>query len=102
MGFISHIVMVHSILKYSGIFPQVEDVQEAIKLVSRFRIKSEIIGSWLYCFTNPLIGCQLEAVGFWYSIKHCAYVYSGNKKECFADDETLDEIRVRLGSRLIN
>ena len=102
MNTIKHFIKIHSIFRYANLFPIVEDVQGAIKLVSRFRIKSEIIGSWLYCFTNPLIGCQLEAVGFWYSFKHCAYVYSGNQKECFADDETLDEIRTRLGSCLVN
>ena len=83
--------------------------------VMRFHIKSELIGQWIYCFTTPLIGYQLEAIGFWYSFKHCAYIYSGTPKENIADDETLapqpspkgegsplDEIRARLGNQLIN
>ena len=98
MSFIHHFIMIHSAMKYSGMFPKVQSVQEAITLVSSFRIKSELIGGWLYCFTNPIIGCQLEALGFWYSYKHEAFVYSGYPKEAFADDETLDEIRKRLGS----
>jgi hypothetical protein len=80
-------------------FPPVADLQEALALVTRFFIKAEIIGSWLYCFTSPLIGCQLENIGFWYSVSHCAYVFSGNEKEGFPDGETLEEIRARLGSR---
>jgi hypothetical protein len=45
-----------------------------------------------------MIGIQLEAIGFWYSFKHEAYVFSGHPKDGIADDETLDEIRTRLGS----
>ena len=102
MKIMEHYILLHSVLKYAGMFPIARDVQEVSNLVTRFRIKSEFIGGWLYCFTTQLIGYQLEAIGFWYSFKHCAYVYSGNPKESIADDETLDEIRVRLGSRLVN
>jgi hypothetical protein len=76
-------------------------MQEAIKLVMRQHIKSEIIGGWLYCFTNQLIGVQLIAAGFWYSFKHGAYVYSGYLKEIYADEESLEEIRERLGSQKV-
>jgi hypothetical protein len=72
--------------------------KEAVSLAMQNRIKAEIIGKWLYCFTTPMIGAQLQAAGFWYSFKHCAYVYSGHPKEGPADDETLDEIRARLGT----
>ena len=101
MTFIRHFIMVHSVIKYAGMFPIAGDIQEALNLVTRYRIKSEIIGSWLYCFTNQLIGYQLEAIGFWYSFKHNAYVFSGTSKELPAGDESLDEIRARLGSRRI-
>jgi hypothetical protein len=76
-------------------------MQEAIKLVMRQHIQSEIIGEWLYCFTNQLIGVQLMAAGFWYSFKHEAYVYSGCPKEDYADEESLDEIRARLGRQKV-
>ena len=101
MFFIHHFILIHSVLKYHGLFPRVCNVQEAVKLVSRFHIKSELIGNWLYCFTTPLLGYQLESIGFWYSFKHCAYIYSGYQKEYFATDETLDEIRQRLGSCIL-
>ena len=102
MNYCKHFLMLHSFLKYAGMFQIVEGTQEAVKLALRFRIKSEYIGGWLYCFTSPLIGYQLEAIGFWYSFKHNAYIYSGNPKDGVADDETLEEIRSRLGSYRIN
>jgi hypothetical protein len=82
-------------------FSSVANFKEALALVIRYHIKAEIIGYWLYCFTSPLIGFQLETIGFWYSFKHNAYVFSGTEKEGPADDETLDEIRARLGSQLV-
>ena len=93
-----HYIKIHSVYKYAGMFPSVADIQEAIALVMRYHIKSEIIGGWLYCFTSPLVGIQLKSIGFWYSFKHCAYVYSGTPKKYPSDDETLNEIRARLGS----
>jgi hypothetical protein len=98
MSIIQHYIFIHSVFKYAGRFDTVSSFKEATELAIHNRIKSELIGHWLYCFTTPLIGAQLEAIGFWYSYKHDAYVYSGNPKEGFADDESLDEIRARLGS----
>jgi len=85
-------------MRYTKQFEAVKDKQDIINIVTQLRIKSEFIGSWLYCFTNDLIGVQLLTIGFWYSIKHHAYIYSGTEKEGLADDESLDEIRARLGS----
>jgi hypothetical protein len=99
MPWLQHFISIHSVVKYAGMFHPVATKQEALALVMRYHIKSEIIGDWLYCFTTSLIGFQLECIGFWYSFKHFAYVFSGYPKEGFADDETLDEIRARLGSR---
>jgi hypothetical protein len=99
---LKHFIKIHSVYKYAGMFPPVADIQEALALVIRFYIKAEIIGNWLYCFTSPLIGCQLVNIGFWYSASHGAYVYSGDEKEGFPDGETLDEIRARLGNRRVN
>ena len=101
MSIIQHHIKIHSFYKYAGRFNNVEGFDEAINLVLSNRIKAEIIGQWIYCFTTALIGFQLEAIGFWFSFKHSAYVYSGFPKENIADDETLDEIRARLGSQII-
>jgi len=94
-----HYIKVHSVIKYASMFPPVAHIQEAIILVIRYHIKAVIIGQWLYCFTNPLIGIQLEAAGFWYSFKHSAYIYSGTPKEYPAGLENLEEIKSRLGSQ---
>jgi len=102
MNFIQHYIKLHSVLKYTGVFPPVESYQEAASLAVHFRLKTEIIGTWLYCFTTELIGYQLQSIGFWYSYKHLAYVYSGKPKDGIADDESLDEIRARFGSQKIN
>ena len=97
MGIIAHFILLHSVYKYAGDFASVENFNEALNLVVEKSIKAEIIGHWLYCFTTPLIGVQLKSIGFWFSFKHEAYVYSGNPKDGLADDETLDEIKARLG-----
>ena len=101
MSWLQHFIRIHSVIKYAGMFHPVANKQEALALVMRYHIKSEIIGQWLYCFTTPLIGYQLETIGFWFSFKHGAYVYSGGPKEGPADEESLDEIRFRLGSQLL-
>ena len=96
MQIINHYIKIHSVYKYANRFENVEGFTEAINLVLQNRIKSEIIGHWLYCFTTALIGVQLQAIGFWYSFKHNAFIFTGNVKDGFADFETLDEIRARL------
>ena len=98
MSWLRHFIGIHSVIKYAGMFSMVADMREALSLVLRYHIKSEIIGQWLYCFTTPLIGFQLELIGFWYSFKHGAWIFSGTEREGTADSETLDEIRSRLGS----
>jgi len=98
MSYLKHYLQLHSIFKYKNLFKPIKDINEAVFISIQFGIKSEIVGSWLYCFTTQLIGCQLEKVGFWYSKKHKAYIYSGTKKKGFANDETLEEIKKRLGS----
>ena len=101
MSIIQHHIKIHSVYKYQGRFAPVENLNEALSLVSLNRMKAELIGTWLYCFTTDLIGVQLLALGFWYSFKHNAFVYSGRPKDGIADDETLDEIRARLGNQVL-
>jgi hypothetical protein len=101
MSWLLHFIKIHSVLKYAGVFAPVANMQEALALVRRYHIKAEIIGQWLYCFPSLLISVQLLCVGFWFSYKHSAYIYSGKPKEYPADDETLDEIRARLGSQKV-
>ena len=101
MSIIQHYINVHSVYKYQGRFTLVGNLDEALSLVTHNRMKAELIGTWLYCFATDLIGVQLRAIGFWFSFKHNAFVYSGRPKDGIADDETLDEIRARLGNQLL-
>jgi hypothetical protein len=101
MSLLQHFIRIHSVIKYAGMFPPVADIQAAIALVTRYRVKSEIIGQCLYCFTNRLIGFQLATTGFWYSFKHCAWVFSGAEKKAPAGSESLGEIRRRLGCQQV-
>ena len=101
MSIIDHYIHVHSIYKHAGRFVSVVSFEHVINHVRHNRIKAEVIGQWLYCFTTSSIGVKLQALGFWYSFKHCAYVYSGREKDGSANEETLDEIRSRLGSRIV-
>jgi len=102
MDIMKHYISIHSAFKYAGKFAPIKEKKDIIYLISNWRIKSEIIGQWLYCFTTDLIGFQLLTIGFWFSKKHQAFIYSGTDKEGFADDESLDEIRARLGCRQIS
>ena len=98
MNYINYYISIHSAMKYTGRIAPMKNKQDILNLVSNWRIKSEIIGQWLYCFTTDIIGVQLLSIGFWFSKKHQAFIYSGTDKEGLADNESLDEIRARLGS----
>ena len=97
MGVFEHFILLHIFYRNKGYFASAKNFDEALNFVVKKGIKAEVIGHWLYCFTTPFIGAQLLTIGFWYSFKHEAYVYSGNPKDGLADDETLDEIKARLG-----
>ena len=85
MNIINHFIKIHSVFRYAARFAPVANYQEALNLITHNRIKAEKIGEWLYCFTTAIIGVQLQAIGFWYSFKHDAYIYNGSNKEGYAD-----------------
>ena len=97
MSVVDHYVKMHSFLQYPGRFPSAQTMREAVNLATVHRMKAEIVGKWRYCYVDDLVGVQLLSLGFWYSKKHGAYVFSGDSKQPVADDETLDEIKARLG-----
>jgi hypothetical protein len=101
MTIMEHFITLHSLYRQSDRQLPPKDIQDVYKIVSRLKCKSEIIGHWVYCFVSAETGAQLLAVGFWYSYKHEAFVYSGFPKSGPANDESLEEIRARLGSRRV-
>ena len=57
------------------------------------------LGYWIYCFNSKEVREQLKELGFWFSGKHKAQVFSGLPKRLRAGKETLDEIRAKKGSQ---
>jgi hypothetical protein len=83
--------------KEDAVYPFQEVLQKIINLDCQI----EIIGYWIYCFNSKEIKEQLKELGFWFSGKHKAWVYSGKPKRGRAGKETLDEIRAKKGSQKI-
>jgi hypothetical protein len=75
--------------------------QDILKKVIDFDCEIEIIGYWIYCFKSYEVHEQLKDLGFWFSSKHKAWVFSGRAKRLRAGKESLDEIRARKGSQKI-
>jgi hypothetical protein len=75
--------------------------QEVLRKIIHLDCQIEIIGYWIYCFNSKEVKEQLKELGFWFSGKHKAWVYSGKPKKGRAGKETLDEIRAKKGSQKI-
>jgi hypothetical protein len=101
MTIMEHFITLHGLYRNAGRPLPPQDLGEIQKMVTALKCKAEIIGTWVYCFAAEETGSRLLALGFWFSYKHNAWVYSGCPKCGPADDESLAEIRVRLGSRRI-
>ena len=57
----------------------------------------QIIGYWIYVFNGYEIKSDLMKLGFWYSKKHRAWIYSGMKKINHATRMPLYEIKQVYG-----
>jgi hypothetical protein len=79
----------------------VNPFQDILKKIINLDCEIEIIGYWIYCFKSYEVREQLRALGFWFSSKHKAWVFSGRAKKNIAGKEKLDEIRARKGSQKI-
>ena len=75
--------------------------QDILQKIINFECEIEIIGFWIYCFKSYEVREQLRELGFWFSSKHKAWVYSGRAKKNITSRETLNEIRARKGSQKI-
>ncbi|MDR1389197.1 MAG: hypothetical protein LBJ31_04405 [Treponema sp.] len=76
--------------------------QDILKKIIDFDCEIEIIGYWIYCFKSYEVREELKALGFWFSSKHKAWVFSGGKKTHFYSEKTLDEIRAEKGSQKVS
>jgi curved DNA-binding protein CbpA len=75
--------------------------QDILQKIINLECEIEIIGYWIYCFNSKEVKEQLKELGFWFSGKHKAWIYSGKPKKNIASRETLDEIRNKKGSQKI-
>ncbi|MCL2410939.1 MAG: J domain-containing protein [Treponema sp.] len=75
--------------------------QDILEKIIDLECEIEIIGFWIYCFNSKEVKEQLKELGFWFSIKHKAWVFSGGKKRKITSRETLDEIRASKGSHKV-
>ena len=76
--------------------------QDILSQIINFDCEIEIIGYWIYCFNSKEIKEQLKELGFWFSGKHKAWVFSGSPKKGRAGKKTLDDIRAEKGSKKVN
>jgi len=75
--------------------------QEILEKIIDLECEIEIIGFWIYCFNSKEVKEQLKELGFWFSGKHFAWIYSGKAKRNISSRETLEEIRAKKGSQKI-
>ena len=76
---------------------------DMLKNVIRFDVNIEIIGFWIYitdCWTKEMKD-ELGKLGFWYSKKHKAYIFSGGKKRKIRSKLSTDDIRDIHGSTAV-
>jgi len=62
----------------------------------------QIIGYWIYAFKSFQHKDELAKLGFWFSKKHRAWVFSGRKKSRFHTNMTLDQIKDVHGVEYVN
>jgi curved DNA-binding protein CbpA len=79
----------------SGLF------QAMIRKIMDFNVRIEIIGYWIYAFDSYGYRKELKDLGFWFSKKHKAWVFSGGKKLRTSTRLSTDEVRGIHGSEVI-
>ena len=75
--------------------------QDILEKIINLECEIEIIGYWIYCFNSYEVREQLRELGFWFTKKHKAWVYSGKAKKNITSRETLEEIRASKGSQKV-
>jgi len=75
--------------------------QAMIRKIMDFNVRIEIIGYWIYAFDSYGYRKELKDLGFWFSKKHKAWVFSGGKKLRTSTRLSTDEVRGIHGSEVI-
>ncbi|PKL19579.1 MAG: hypothetical protein CVV49_00650 [Spirochaetae bacterium HGW-Spirochaetae-5] len=71
---------------------------DILEKILMFDCDIEIIGFWIYCFNAYNCKDQLKELGFFYSGKHKAWIYSGTAKKRFCTKNTTDDNRATWGA----
>ena len=80
-----------------------EPFSNILNKIIHFNIEIEVIGFWIYvreCWTAEQ-KTTLSGLGFWYSRKHKAFVFSGSKKRKIRTKMTTEDIRQKHGSTTV-
>jgi hypothetical protein len=67
----------------------------------RLNCRIEIIGFWIYAFDSLSVKDQLKDLGFWFSGKHKAWIYSGSVKRRIHTRLSTDDNRSRWGCEVL-
>lgn len=67
--------------------------EDILKKIIDFDMTIEIIGFWIYAKNSFMYKDELKALGFWFSGKHKAWIFSGSKKKSRATRLTEDQIK---------
>ncbi len=76
---------------------------DILKKVVHFDVDIEIIGFWIYVRECWSVEAKqtLKDLGFWYSSKHKAFVFSGGKKKKIRTRMSIDQVRDLHGSTTV-
>ena len=74
---------------------------DILRQIIDWNMTIEIIGFWIYAFESFEYKDQLKELGFWFSKKHRAWIYSGDKKRKIRSRYTTDDVRGMHGSETV-
>ena len=71
------------------------------KIIHLDGVRIEIIGTWIYVFQSYEVREYLAGLGFWFSAKHKAWIFSGTRKRRFHTKLTTNQIRQHYGCEVV-
>ena len=63
------------------------------KIINFENMRIQVIGYWIYCFNSFEYKEELKVLGFWFSKKHKAWIFSGSQKKRIRTRLTTDDVR---------
>ena len=69
--------------------------------IINFNCRIEIIGFWIYAFDSYEVKDILKEKGFFWSVKHRAWIFNGGAKKRIRTANTLNDNRNTYGSKVV-